>query len=399
MYRAPHIALIVETSMESGREMLRGIARYAAENGPWSIYHQPSHLDQSLPEWLKNWDGDGMIVRVSDPSFVEFISGLDIPAVDVLGQVSNCDLPLVHVDNHVIASQAFTHLHDRGFREFAFVGRRGFTWSDERFDSFARACKEQNCVCHSFEVCRESPWEIEQDRLAVWLKNLNKPCGLMACNDAHGQRVLEACRRSNILVPEEIAVIGVDNDSVICALADPPLTSIDPGHFQVGYEAARLLDRLIRQPQETTNQKLLKNCTCFTRESTDITAVNHSELAKALAFIRHNACLGITSNHVAKELGVSLSSLKRLFANECRFTINECIIRAKIDRAKQLLRESDSSIEQITSKVGYSHAHYFAAAFRREIGMSPSEYRKKYQRQNDAGKSSTKSSVKEPVTW
>ncbi|QEG24673.1 AraC family transcriptional regulator [Mariniblastus fucicola] len=377
-----HIALIVETSMESGRQILGGISKYAMENGPWSIFHQPAHLDQSLPEWIDDWRGDGIIARIRSRDTAQAIINTGIPAIDVLGEIEDSGVPLVHVDDRAIATAAFTHLQERSFRHYAFVGIKGPNWSRNRLHTFRSLVADSGSQFGQLSLELNptiTPWEQEQELLSKWLASLAKPCAVMTCNDYAGQRVLDACRRASILVPEELAIVGVDNDEVICTLSTPTLSSVNAGHFEVGYESARSLVELI-DGKPIAPQFFVQNYNCVSRESTDATAVNNPTLAAALSFIRNNACQDIVSRDVARHVGVSLSSLKRLFASEHKHPINRCIIRARIDRAKILLRDTDLSVEQIAARIGYSHAHYFSLAFKRETELSPTTYRKQQSR-------------------
>lgn len=248
--KQPHIALLVETSLASGRDVLLGIARYVREHGPWSIFQEPRGLEAGPPPWLKDWQGDGIIARLQDESVSEAVAATGLPAVDVLGVAPHPKIPLVHVKDEAIAIMAAEHLIERGFRHFGFCGVRSVNWSDRRSAAFVRRVTAAGGDVSVYLLPRKSTtralWEQQQDRLAQWLRGLPKPAGVMACNDPRGQLVLEACRRVGILAPDEVAVIGVDNDEPICELCDPPLTSVYGDLKRVGYEAAALLDRMMR---------------------------------------------------------------------------------------------------------------------------------------------------------
>ena len=210
-----HVALLVETSLASGRDILRGIARFVREHEPWALYHEPRSLEESAPRWLRGWRGDGAIARIQNRALARQVQALGIPVVDVLGVVPS-PFPLVHVKNASIARMAAEHLLERGFRQFAFVGIEGENWSEHRRDAFAASVREADGTVQIYELPRHaadmSSWERVELDLARWIGSLAKPVGVMVCSDQRGPQVLEACRQANARVPDEVAVIGVDDD-------------------------------------------------------------------------------------------------------------------------------------------------------------------------------------------
>jgi LacI family transcriptional regulator len=376
----PHVALIVETSHASGRAILRGITRYINENGPWSVYHEPRSLDGELPSWLADWQGDGIIVRAQNPRIAENVLRTGIPAVDVLGVAAGCKLPLVHVDNRKISRLAAEHFLERGFKNFAFCGIAGLNWSEERGGAFQEAICEQGFSCEISMLPATSAndsWEQSQDRLGDWLSSLPKPVAVMTSHDPIGQRVLDAARRVRALVPEEIAVIGVDNDETLCAIADPPLSSIKPGHTWVGYHAASLLCKLMAGDSTPATAIFAPTIGCVTRHSSDVSAIEDSEVAQAVSFIREHACEKIGVQDVVDYVSISRSALKRRFAKQLDRGIHDEIIRVRMERAQQLLAETELPISRIAVTIGYEHIEYFSVAFRREIGETPVAYRQR----------------------
>jgi LacI family transcriptional regulator len=245
MSRLPHIALLIETSREYGRGLLRGVARYHQEHGPWSIYFEPHGLNERPPSWLKSWRGDGLIARVDDRRTADLISATGLPAVDVRGALPDLPLPFVGLDNRAIAKLGFEHLQHCGLQSFAFCGTpRGENPNqDLRCDVFVACVEKLGKKCGVFlgsQRYRHS-WETEQQQISQWLKGLPKPVGVMTCHDDRGLQTLDACRRAGLSVPDDVAVIGVDNDTNLCNLCTPPMSSIDVNPSRVGYEAAALL--------------------------------------------------------------------------------------------------------------------------------------------------------------
>ena len=246
----PRVALIVETSLAPGREILRGVARFVREKGPWSIAHEPRSLEQSVPRWLRRWRGEGIIARVSDQKLARAIAAAGVPTVDVLGVIDGLPFPLVHVDDEAIGRLGAEHLLDIGFRRFGFFGIEGENWSHRRSEAFARRVQAAGCSCLTFtmsrQTARQERWEDSERELAAWLAALPKPAGLMIASDQLGPHTLEACRAAGVVVPDDLGVIGVDNDGPLCEVSDPPLSSVWPDHRRVGYEAAQLLSQLMQ---------------------------------------------------------------------------------------------------------------------------------------------------------
>jgi len=385
----PRVALVVETSLASGRDILRGIGRYVREHGPWSIYHAPRGLEESAPSWLRDWDGDGIIARLQNARIAEAVVASGIPAVDVLGVVRHPRLPLAHVDNAAIARLAAEHFLERGFRNFGFCGLDRINWSDERRDAFAKAVTQAGGECLLYTLRRGERWDDQMNDLAAWVRSLPPPCAVMACNDPRGQLVLEACRRVGVRVPDEVAVVGVDNDEPICAISDPPLSSVVPDHERVGYEAAAMLDRVRAHEIGHDVSVFVPPTGLVARQSSDVLALSDREVAQAIGFIREHACLGLGVDEVCHELALSRSTLQRRFRNLLGRTIHDEIIRVRLKRAQELLAETDMPIEKIALRCGFGHQEYLGAVLRARIGQTPASYRRRVGRAEGGGKLSS----------
>jgi LacI family transcriptional regulator len=377
----PRVALLVETSQASGRDILRGIARYIREQGPWSIFHhEPRSLERSVPGWLKNWDGDGIIARIQNPAMAATLASIGIPTVDVLGRVKDANFPLVHVDDAAIGRLGAEHLHERGFRHFGFFGIQGENWSARRREAFTHRAADWQCRTAVLEVHRRmissSSWEHFEDKLATWIANLSKPAGVMLASDQLGPYLLEACRRAAVHVPEEIGVVGVDNDELWCWISDPPLSSIQPNHVRVGYEAARLLYQLLDGQPLPRQPLLVPPSNIVTRLSTNILAVADPFVVAAVRFIQEHACEGINVADVVEHVAVCRSILQRHFQSSLKRTIHDEIIRVRLERAKELLGETDLPLQQVAKEAGFRHQEYMGAVFKARLGLTPSRFRR-----------------------
>ena len=373
------VAVLIETSRAYGRGLLEGVASYICERGPWSLYFKPQGLGEPPPPWLKHWDGDGILARIDDQRMARAVRATGLPAVDLRGRLPHLGLARVGVDNRILARLAYVHLRERGYRHFGFCGlpRGEHPHLDGRCDDFVRLVAQGGEQCTVFQPRRRNqPWEQEQQQLTAWLEDLPRPCGIMACNDDRGLQLLDACRRGGVTVPDDVAVIAVDNDPLICALATPPLTSIDVNPQRVGYEAASLLDRMMRGGNVPRKGLFFDQCRVVTRQSTDVLALEDAELARAVRFIRDRACAGLRVDDVLGEVPLSRSVLERRFKRTLGSTPKAEILAVQIERARQLLSETDLSLEEVASKSGFRGAKYFSDIFLLKAGTRQAKYRR-----------------------
>ncbi len=365
--------------MASGRQILRGIARYVRETGRWSVYHEPEHIQGTVPRWFKGWQGDGVIARGRSEKGIRMLLETGLPVIDVLGDWPHPDVPIVQVNSRSVGELAASHFLDRGFRCFGFCGIRGRRWVQQRQGAFCDTVQAANCSCsvHLLPLWESKSWYSEETHteLGTWISQLPKPAGIMAANDMVGRRILEACRRIGVLAPEEIAVLGADNDEALCELCDPMLSSIVPVHDQVGYRAARLLDELMAGGTFGEQELLLEPSQVIVRRSTDVSAVDDRDLAAAMRFIRENLDRPIGVENVAAHVAVSRSTLNRKFRRAFERSVHDEILRVRLDRAMELLRETDLPLTAVAERAGFRHREYFGAVFKANVGMTPHQYR------------------------
>jgi LacI family transcriptional regulator len=276
---------------------------------------------------------------------------------------------------------AFGHLRERGYRHFGFCGlpRGQHRHLDQRRDDFVRLVEEAGFTCSVFPPPRRRrtpPWEQEQQQMAGWLEALPRPVGVMACNDERGLQLLDACRRAEVAVPEQAAVISVDNDTVLCSLTTPPLTSIDVNPQRVGYEAAGLLARLMAGEKKPRDGLFFDLGRVIPRQSTDLLAIDDAEIARAIRFIRAHACEGVLVEDVLAEVCLSRSLLERRFKQVLGRTPKAEILAVQIESAKQLLSETDMRLDAVALKSGFQSAKYFSDAFFAKCGVRPAAFRR-----------------------
>jgi LacI family transcriptional regulator len=375
----PSVALLIETSNTYSRGLLDGVIGYMRCHDPWSVYLPEQERGARPPDWLARWKGDGIIARIETDDIAQVVSQMNLPTVDVSAGRRVPGAPLVETDDEAIARLAVDHLLERGFRRFAYCGDPGFPWSNQRRDHFQRFVGQAGHECHVHDSLsrwdKDYTWEHERCRLMTWVRDLPKPIGVMACYDIKAQQLLDVCRDLNVAAPEEFAVIGVDNDDLLCNLCDPPLTSIAPDTYRTGYAAAESLDRLMSGQAVSPAVHLVHPLGIIARQSTNVMAVDDPEIVEALRYIRENACTGITVTQILQHVSLSRRVLEGRFRKLLGRTPHEEIMRLRIERVKQLLSETDLSLAAIADRAGFRHVEYLSFAFKREVGVPPSDYR------------------------
>jgi LacI family transcriptional regulator len=335
------------------------------------------------PKWLANWNGAGLIARFETDSVLGVAKKLGVPAVDVLGVTSDRHFPLVTCDEAAVARMAAEHLLERGFRQFGFVARPGEIWSDRRMTAFVSAVAERGYKCEIFDASRaeEIPeaWDQFAGDVATWLRRQPKPLGLMLCYDLFGPPVTQACRQAGVAVPEEVAIVGVDNDEPICTICDPPLTSVCPNHEQVGYQAAALLDRMMAGEPWPKKTILVPPRAVVVRQSSDVSAIEDPVVSLALSMIRQGACGGLQVADVAERVPVSRSVLQRRFQAILGRSVHDEIVRVQLRKAQELLADTDLPLKTVAEKAGFKHQEYMGFVFKTRLDTTPGQYRRRHQ--------------------
>lgn len=383
--KIPRVILLVESSRGSGRALLRGIANYAHYRGPWSFYWEPGGLEKAWPA-LRQIEADGIILRDVEKVDEALASGL--PAV-VIGHRQSEIPGLVNVvtDSEAIGQMGAEHLLQCGFKHFGFCGYSDnplekTVWSEVRGKFFAaRIRKDGFAAPRRYALSKTAEdWPKERRALATWLGALPKPVGLMACNDDCGQQVVEACKLAGLSVPDQVGVIGVDNDEVVCGLTDPPLSSVAINFERAGYDAARALDKLMRGSRKLPPHIIAAAPHIVTRRSTDFVAADEFHLRRALQFVRDQGRSSISVNEVAQAAGLSRRALEKRFRVFLGRSILEEIRRVRTDHMARMLVETELPVTAIAGMLGFTDAHHFARYFRSGKQMTPLRYRSAHAR-------------------
>lgn len=374
------VAVLVETSRAYGRGILYGIRRFLESGASWSVLTQPRGLFDPPPRWLADWKGDGIIARVATRACAKAVMASGLPVVDVRLSYREMNFASVGCDNVAMTRMAFEHLASLGLRSFGFCGSPvgESYWSDFRCTHFCETAAAHGYATAVFpaESTVKHGWDWERRRLITWLRSLPKPIGIMTHNDDRGTEVLEACRDAGLRVPDDIAVIGVDNDELVCDFSRPGLTSIDPGAEGIGYEAAKLLDRMMKGKKPPSRTVILPPVRVVERESTRLVALDDTDLKQFVELLRGEAFSGKTIQELTRDARLSRSSLQRRFVEQFGHSPKEEVIRLRSEMAKKLLFETDQSIGEVSTACGFSHVKHLCRLFRMRVGMRPTDYRR-----------------------
>lgn len=386
------IALLIESSRAYGRGLLRGIAAYAQEQGNWSLRHQEMAINADPPAWLSKWQGDGLLVRAETPEMVQAIHELGLPTVDLRCWRYAGAIPAFDTDPESVVKLAVDHLRERGHIRFGFCGFGGANYSDHRLTLMREYVHSMGHELFTYAspgptdattFGAEQSGMLDQDGLSRWLSSLQKPIGILACNDIRAQQLLSACHDSQHHVPDEVAVVGVDNDDVICPLCLPPLTSVEPNTQKIGYEAAAMLDRMMNGeviPAEITQIPARR---IVVRRSTDAIPVDDADFVQAYRYIRENACLGVSVQEVADAVPMCRRALERRTRTYLGRSPSDVIASIRLARIKELLESTSQPHKQIAKLTGFQHDEHMAKFFKKLTGIPPGEYRRKNHRDSN----------------
>ena len=376
----PKVVLLVESARAAGRALLCGIARYAHHHGPWSFYWEAGGLERFSGSFDK-LDADGVIMRDTDR--VEEVLARGLPAV-VVGH-RHREIPNVAnvvTGSHDIGRLGAEHLMSCGVRHFAFCGYTNCSWSEARCEAFKHVVSLSHFDCAEFTIkagVTDSPWHDQRETISAWLRRLPRPVGLMACNDDLGHEVIAAAKLAGLSVPDDVAVIGVDNDEVVCGLTDPPLSSVAVNFERAGYEAAHVLAGLMKRVA-APSRIIVSPTHIVPRRSTSLLAVEDPHLAKALRFIRDRVQESPSVEAVARAGGISRRALEKRFRDSLGRSVLDEIRRVRTDQIARLLVETELPVAQIAERLGFAYVQHIARYFRSAKAVSPIAFRKQHGR-------------------
>jgi LacI family transcriptional regulator len=377
------VLLLVETSRSFGRQIIQGVSQFIMEHRDWTIIFQDRSVHEKFPDWLKYWDGDGVISRTDDAETFQQLKKLKIPVVEILGD-GNKHSPWVKCDETKICQQVADHFWERGFRHFAFFSIGHNWWSLERFEAFRKGLATYDAHCELAPMAKLKNditlsvlwWKGCEEEVFQWLISLPKPVGIFCPWDMQAFFLLNLCEDRGIAIPENIAVVGYGNNADLCRASTPPLSSVAPNAREIGYQAAHLLDLMFRKEPLPKLPIYVPATHIEIRQSSDRIAIQDTKIAAAVHFIRKNADNGILGvGDVARHLNLSKSTLIRRFRQFLGHSPSDEITLVRLTLAEELLRETRFTMTQIADKLGYSSPANFVRAFRKQTQITPEEYR------------------------
>jgi LacI family transcriptional regulator len=362
--------------------MLKGIAQYERSHRPWAAFLDDEARAEVDPEWLRSKKWHGVISRHTTPQFASTCREIGVPLVDLNDTPPIPEVPKIRPDNTGIGYLGAEHFMERGYRHFGYSGFVDLGWSGERRDGFVESLSLAGHPCDVLDVNYPGDltplWDARQiTTLSGWLKRLPKPAAVMACNDMRALQVVSAAKAAGLLVPEEVAVLGANNDTIRCELADPPLSSVATNAFQSGYEAAEHLAHLMVGKDPGLLNQRVEPVGVVTRQSTDILAMGDKNVAAAVSYIREHACHGISVDDVLRHAFASRSQLEKKFRKYIGRSPQAEIRRVQVGKIRQLLFETDFPLKKIAELTGFEHVEYMCVVFKRLTSDSPGSYRKK----------------------
>jgi LacI family transcriptional regulator len=375
------VAVLVKSDRYCHREVVAGVARYMRGAQRWSVYLEDERASQ-MPD-LRSWRGHGIIADLDDPAIARAVTGLKIPVVGFGGFTEpaqvNPSVPYVASDSDEMGRIAAEHLMACGLEHFAYLGaprHRYNYWSERRAAAFTARLARAGRACHMLTSRYRSArrWEALQQSLCAWIDTLPRPIGILACNDDHARYLLEACQRLELRVPHDVAILGVDNDPIRCEMSVPTLSSIEQCADGVGYQAAAILDRMLRGV-DVPRWTVVQPTGLVVRASTDFVIARDPVVARAIRFLYDHVSKPIGVPDVADHVGVSRSTLDKRFRRLLGRTVHDEIERLRVKTAQRLLRSTDLPIRAIATQSGYANEIYLGFVFRRAVGISPGKFR------------------------
>lgn len=364
MEAPPVVYLMVPLGLSYGREVVRGVREYTRANALWQLAVAEPTAENL--RWIRQEKPNGIIGLFVTEAMERAAQSMRSPAVNVCGRYKTAQLPRVMPDHLAVGRLAAEHFLQRGFRHFAYASIPRHYYSHLRQQGFSEPIRSAGFSCDL----------VPEGAEPRSLRKLPKPVGLFACDDARARQIVAACVRSGIQVPEQVAVIGVDNDETLCELAEVPLSSIDPASRRVGFEAAAMLDRLMSGKSAASSELLIPPAELVVRSSSDVLAVPDEEVATAMRYMQSHACDPMRVDDMLDVLKVSRRTLEKRFRTMFGRTLHDEIRRLQFERARQLLCDTDLKIPEVARRCGFRDPKRFTTLFRQEFGSPPTAYRR-----------------------
>lgn len=382
------ILFLTDFSEAYARNLLLGIARYAHAVGQaWSLCRLPLSIRdkfgiEAVIDLAKKMRADAVIGQFYNTDNVELFARNGIITIAQDFKARFTTIPNITGPHFLAGKMGAEYFAKKGFRHFAFYGTRDVVWSDERMQGFRETVRAANPSFTFSALCKNTQnalWDYDTNQLVTWLQSLPKPVAIMVCDDNHAYHITEACQQGEgggrLRIPDDIAVLGVDNDETICRLSSPNLSSLNQNIEQGGYDVAQLIDRILRDPATPREDVMVQPTHIVTRQSTDIYANNDQHIAEVLKYIHENISQKITVDELVELVPLSRRLLETRFKRSMGTSIYDYILQTRIEKVAQLLCEG-MSVSEAAIELGFSDIKNLSRMFRQQRGMTPSEYRR-----------------------
>ena len=379
------ILLLTDFSSGYGRSLLEGVVRYAREAGPWVFYRMPLyyrelHGDEGVVRWAEEWGADAIIAQLTDVD-LNVLNRLDIPII-VQNYKERChglsNLTGDYYGTGVMAAEFFIR---KGYKAFAYYGFTDTVWMRERGEGFRDAVSEKGYPVYTFDDGRQlsdGQWNFDAERVSRWLLDLPKPIALFACDDYYALQITEVCKMYNIDIPGDIAVLGVDNDNLLCNISDPALSSIELDVENGGYEVGKLLHQFIEKKITAPADVIIKPVRIVSRGSTERFAVSDKYIGQVLAYIDENYCNPLSVDDLIRIIPYSRRVLEKKFKSETGMSVYQYIQQQRIEKFAALLITTDLPLAEAAADAGFPDYKNVSRIFVKMKEMTPLQYRKRF---------------------
>ncbi len=381
---SPHrIALLFNANKVYDRQVIAGIGQYiTCTRVKWDLFMEEDFRSRTVG--IRQWRGDGIIADFDDPMVAEAASALSIPVVAVGGSYADeshypAGIPYVATDNQKLVQLAYDQLIEHGLQRFAFFGKPPSPdnrWAHERemwFRRLAAADGLEGFVYHGSPTSAGG-WGRAQEEVAEWVGSLPKPIGIIAATDARARQLLQACIVADVPVPEQVAIVGIDNDPIVQMLSCIRLSSVIQGAEEMGRTAAQLLHQMLHGGDYSGTRVLVPPAGINVQASSQYQCIRSPHVMRARHYIRQYACMGIKTEQVACYAGISRTSLEEHFKRELKKSVHQVILDHKLETARHMLANPLVSLSDVAVRSGFTSLQYMYAVFRREFNCTPKQY-------------------------
>ncbi len=379
------ILLLTDFSSGYGRSLLEGVVRYAREAGPWAFYRMPLyyrelHGDEGVVRWAEEWGADAIIAQLTDVD-LDILNRLDIPIIVQNYKERYHGLSNLTGDYYGTGVMAASFFIRKGYKAFAYYGFLDTVWMRERGEGFRDTVADHGYPVYVLDDDGQmsgGQWNFDAERVSRWLLDLPKPVALFACDDYYALQITEVCKMYNIDIPGDIAVLGVDNDNLLCNISDPSLSSIELDVENGGYEVGKLLHQFIEKKITAPVDVIIKPVRIVARGSTERFAVSDKYIGQVLDYIDENYRNPLSVDDLIRIIPYSRRVLEKKFKGETGMSVYQYIQQQRIDKFASLLIASHLPLVEAAANAGFTDYKNISRIFVKMKGMTPLQYRKRF---------------------